>query len=94
MTNMTRDEAIARTAKHTQLLTFPQAAARLACSRTHVYRLVAAGKLRCVEIKASGTRPKGRVIESDLEDYITRHTETWPRPEGGGRGEVRRIDGT
>jgi len=58
----------------TQLLTVPEAAARLSCSRTHIYRLIAAGELRSVEIKASGTRPKTRVREEDLEAYIDQHT--------------------
>jgi excisionase family DNA binding protein len=62
------------TTKGTQLLSVPEAAARLACSRTHIYRLIAAGELRSVEIKASGTRPKTRVREEDLEAYIDQHT--------------------
>ena len=60
----------------TQLLTLPQAGERLGCSRTHIYRLIAAGKLRAVEIKALGKRPKTRVREEDLEAFIEAHTRT------------------
>lgn len=77
----------------TQLLTLPQAGARLGCSRTHVYRLIAAGKLRAVEIKAAGTRPKTRVRESDLEAFIEAHTRTI-KPPGGVTNEARHHDGT
>lgn len=62
------------TAKHTQLLTVPAAAERLSVSRTHIYRLIAAGELRSVEVKASGKRPKTRVLEEDLESFIAQHT--------------------
>lgn len=58
----------------TQLLTITDAAARLSCSRGHVYNLIAAGQLAVVEIKALGTRPKSRVREADLEAYIELHT--------------------
>lgn len=60
--------------KPTQLLSIPQAAARLACSRGHVYNLIAAGKLRAVEITATGKRPKTRVRLDDLETFIEEHT--------------------
>ncbi len=76
----------------TQLLSIPAAAARLACSRAHVYRLLSAGALRAVEIKATGTRSKTRVREEDLEAYIEGRTRSAPK--GGDGGEVRRIDGT
>lgn len=58
----------------TQLLSIPSAAARLDCSRAHIYRLIAAGKLRAVEIKAEGKRPKTRVRAEDLEEFIDAHT--------------------
>lgn len=57
----------------TKLLSIPDAAAQLGCSRTHVYGLIAAGHLRPVEIKASG-RPKTRVRQDDLDDFIERQT--------------------
>lgn len=61
------------TEKPTQLLSMPTAAARLDTSRTHIYRLIATGQLRHVDISTKGTtRSKTRVLESDLEDYIQR----------------------
>jgi excisionase family DNA binding protein len=58
----------------TQLLSVTEAAARLSCSRGHIYNLIAAGGLAAVEIKALGKRPKTRVRESDLEAFIAQHT--------------------
>lgn len=80
----------------TQLLSIPNAAARLDCSASHVYNLIAAGKLRAVEIKATGKRPKTRVREEDLEAFIEAQTREAPSRTwiGGGGAEVRRIDGT
>jgi len=57
-----------------RLLSMPSVAERLDCSRTHVYGLIAAGKLRAVEIKASGTKPKTRVLEEDLDAFIEANT--------------------
>jgi excisionase family DNA binding protein len=81
----------------TRLLAIPRVAERLDCSRTHVYRLIAAGELRSVEIKATGKRPKTRVRSDDLEAFIDARTRTAPDVDAswrGGSGEVRRIDGT
>lgn len=58
----------------TQLLSVAHAAERLDCSAGHVYGLIAVGKLRAVEIKATGTRPKTRVREEDLEAFIEAQT--------------------
>lgn len=58
----------------TRLLSIPNAADRLDCSRAHIYRLIAAGELRSVEIKATGKRPKSRIREEDLEVFIESHT--------------------
>lgn len=58
----------------TRLLSVPAVAEILGCSRTHVYGLIAAGHLRPVEIKATGTRPKTRVRADDLEAFIERQT--------------------
>ena len=63
-----------KTAKRTQLLSVTEAAERLACSRGHVYNLVAAGALQAVEIKASGSRPKTRIREDELEAFIAGRT--------------------
>lgn len=54
----------------TQLLSVAEAARRLSCSRGHVYNLFKVGALPCVEIKATGSRPKARVREADLEAFI------------------------
>jgi excisionase family DNA binding protein len=78
-----------------QLLSIPKAAEVLDCSPGHVYGLIAVGQLRAVEIKAKGTRSRTRVREEDLEAFIEAHTRSADRSwRGGGRGEVRRIDGT
>lgn len=60
----------------TQLLSIPAAAAQLDCSRAHVYRLIALGRLRAVEIRAEGKRPKTRVRATDLEQFIDSHTRS------------------
>lgn len=60
----------------TTLLSPANVAQRLDCSRTHVYGLIAAGRLRAVEIKATGTRAKTRIREDDLEAFIDANTRT------------------
>lgn len=62
----------------TRLLSVPGTAAILGCSRTHVYGLIAAGHLRPVEIKATGTRPKTRIRADDLEAFIEQRTRLRP----------------
>ena len=58
-----------------QLLTMLQAADRLSCSDDHVYRLIAAGVLRAVDVALPGAkRSKTRVREDDLVLYIDRQT--------------------
>lgn len=57
-----------------QLASVTKAAEVLDCSRGHVYGLIAAGKLRAVEIKATGTRSKTRIRLEDLEAYIDANT--------------------
>lgn len=76
----------------TQLLSVTHVAQVLDCSRGHVYGLIAAGKLRAVEIKATGTRAKTRIPAEDLQAFIDAHTRTISK--GGAAGEVRPIDGT
>lgn len=57
------------------LLTIPAAAARLKCSDMHVYRLIARGELRAVDISDPGVkRSKTRVRTDDLAAYIESHT--------------------
>ena len=59
----------------TKLLSMPDAAQRLDCSRSYVYRLIASGQLRSVDIRVAGnTRPKPRVYEHELEAFIERQT--------------------
>lgn len=60
----------------TTLLSPAKVAQRLDCSRPHVYGLVAAGRLRAVEIKATGTRSKTRIREEDLEAFIEANTRS------------------
>lgn len=58
-----------------QLLSITNAAARLDCSRGHIYSLIASGQLRAVEIKPTGsTRSKTRIREEDLDAFIEAHT--------------------
>lgn len=63
----------------TQLLSVARAAEVLDCSPTHVYRLIAAGRLRAVEIKVTGRRPKTRVRADDLQAFIEVNTRQVPR---------------
>jgi excisionase family DNA binding protein len=54
-----------------QLLTIKETAGRLRCSESHVYRLIATGKLRVTDVALPGSRrPKSRVSESDLAACI------------------------
>jgi excisionase family DNA binding protein len=53
-----------------------KAAEILDCSDMHVYRLVAAGELRAVDIGSPGSRrPKTRIRSDDLAAYIERNTQ-------------------
>ena len=59
----------------TQLLTIPQAADRLEIAPNTVYRLIASGDLRAVDMAVSGTRKsKTRVREDDLDAFIEGRT--------------------
>lgn len=53
-----------------RLLTFPQAAERLECSRWHVYDLVKDGVLPRRLAGRPGKKPRMRIAESDLQAYI------------------------
>jgi excisionase family DNA binding protein len=50
------------------LLTVPQAAERIGCSRGHVYNLVAAGKLQRYDIALKGS--KVRLSDQDVTRFI------------------------
>lgn len=73
------------------LLTIPQVADMLACTRQHVYTLIHEGRLETVNIAASSrTRTHMRVRVSALEDFLQRSTmQEGPTPEettsGSGR---------
>lgn len=59
------------------LLTIPQAARELDCSGMHVYRLIAEGALRPVDIANAGARAsKLRVRRDDLATFIDARTRT------------------
>lgn len=57
-----------------RVISVQRAADRLDCSRSHVYRLIANGQLRAVEIKAGGKRPKTRIYPQDLDEFIEANT--------------------
>lgn len=59
-----------------RLYSIPQTAELLGdVSGMHVYRLIAAGALRAVDIAAPGSKKsKTRVRSDDLDDYIKRQT--------------------
>jgi excisionase family DNA binding protein len=72
-----------RPSRPTSLLTIKTAAGRLGCSDSHIYRLIAAGHLRAVDISPPGSgRTKTRVRDDDLADYIERHTRGQHSPTG------------
>lgn len=51
------------------------------CSLMHVYRLIAAGQLRAVDIATPGAgRSKTRIRSDDLADYIDRNTRSPRKP--------------
>lgn len=54
------------------LLRVTEVAERLSCGRTHVYELIAAGKLAAVNIGIG--RSQTRIREDDLEAYIEART--------------------
>jgi excisionase family DNA binding protein len=62
------------------LYTPAEAGDRIRASESHVYRLIADGKLRSVDIAQPGSRkPKTRVRSDDLDAYIEASTrETAP----------------
>jgi excisionase family DNA binding protein len=52
------------------LLTPAEAAKRLGVSRTHIYDLLAAGKLRRFNVSAKTGATKTRVADADIDAYI------------------------
>lgn len=57
-----------------QLVSVTEVAAQLDCSRGHVYNLAAAGHFQIVDLRASGTRPKTRLYQDEVDAYIRRQT--------------------
>jgi excisionase family DNA binding protein len=58
-----------------QLLTPSEAGERISASEMHVYRLIAAGELRAVDISQPGAgRSKTRIRTDDLAEYIDAKT--------------------
>lgn len=51
-----------------KLISVPEAAGRLNCSRSHIYNLIAAGKLERYNIALTGS--KIRVSDEDVDRYI------------------------
>lgn len=59
-----------------QLLTLPETAEALGCSRMHVYRLIRSGALTSVNIALpEAKRSKTRVPASELQRYLSEHTK-------------------
>lgn len=55
-----------------KLLTLPETAEVLGCSRMHVYRLIQSGALATVDISLPGAqRTKTRVADDELDRYLT-----------------------
>lgn len=50
------------------LISVPEAAERLQCSRSHIYNLIAAGRLRRYNIALTGS--KVRLSDEDVDRYI------------------------
>lgn len=57
-----------------QLHTPEQAGEVLGVTAKSVYRLIALGELRAVDVAVSGTRSKTRVRDDDLQDFINLRT--------------------
>jgi len=58
-----------------KLYSVAEAAANLGCSKPHVYRLIAAGELKIIDIATPGAnRTKNRIGSEDLVAYIERHS--------------------
>jgi excisionase family DNA binding protein len=57
-----------------QLLTVPEAAARLRVSRATAYRLIAARELKTVDAGLGQRRTKSRIAESEIARFIADRT--------------------
>ena len=78
---MARPSRSAPAAPTLSLLTPAEAAARIGASEMHIYRLIADGELRAVDISQRGSkRSKTRVRSDDLEAYIETRTRVVGTP--------------
>jgi excisionase family DNA binding protein len=72
---MARPPKSAPAASGLSLLTPAEAAGRIGASEMHVYRLIADGELRAVDIAQRGSkRSKTRVRSDDIDQYIEART--------------------
>jgi excisionase family DNA binding protein len=80
---MTKPSRSAPVTSGLSLLTPAETGERIGASEMHVYRLIADGELRAVDIAQRGSkRSKTRIRSDDIDQYIearTRHTGT-PSP--------------
>jgi excisionase family DNA binding protein len=60
----------------TQLYTVPETAKRLRVADNTVYRLIASGALKAVDLSAGGKRSKTRIRDDDLARFIDARTRT------------------
>jgi excisionase family DNA binding protein len=59
----------------TKLLTIPETGRELGISPTTVYKMIACGDLRAVDMSVPGARkPKTRIRQEDLESFINART--------------------
>lgn len=61
-----------------KLISVPEAAARIGCSRSHIYNLVAAGLLARYDI-GLGARSKVRLSDEDVDRYIREAAQPIPQ---------------
>lgn len=63
-----------------ELLTIPEAAERLKCSRTHVYNLINSGELEYVNnAKRRAGKTLKRISSTAIEDYVAVRSKRAPR---------------
>lgn len=71
------------TAGPLRLLTVAEAGERCGISRQSVERLIAAGELEAIDVRSSGTRPRLRIAEVELERWLkTRAIKSTKRRNG------------
>jgi excisionase family DNA binding protein len=80
---MVQQQTAARNYAGITLYTPTEAGERIGSSDAHIYRLIAAGELRAVDISQPGARKsKTRIRSDDLADYIERKTRIVPATAG------------